>query len=257
MTWGTFSNTHIATLVLGFAAILIIYFVLVSKSRRSQILTLFAISLACAGGVIYTMFNSDDMVHNLPLELWSLSALLLPYAIITRHKWCCNLLLLWPVQSLILLVFNYDKASMNVFSVDFLIYFFTHVLIFGIPLVMFWLRLVHRNYKYIKRSLIITVLVYTAVHFANVALGTNYLYSRGPNGNAFLAFFYTFVPEYWYMFSMLPFFMFYLGWWYLPEILDHRRKRKRLKTKLKQIDDYYDEYEDEYIDEIIEEKYGH
>lgn len=256
MTWGHFSKTHIATLVFGFAVILIMYFVLVRKSRRTQILTLFTLSLGCLGGVLYTMFNSGDTINNLPLEFWSLSAVLLPYAIITRQKWCCNLLLLWPIESLARLVFNDSRVDMIVLSKEFLIYFFTHVLILGIPLVMFWLRLVHRDYEYISRSLLITTVVYTAVHFLNVALGTNYLHSRGPGGNALLSFFYTFVPEFWYMFLMFPIFILYLGWWYLPEILDHRRKKKRLKVKLKSIDKYYEEYEDEYIDEIIEEKYG-
>jgi hypothetical protein len=58
------------------------------------------------------------------------------------------------------------------------------------------------------------------------------------------------------MYALIPAAIVYLFWWYLPEILDHRRKTKRLKQKLKVIDRYYDEYEDEYIDEIIEEKYG-
>ena len=58
------------------------------------------------------------------------------------------------------------------------------------------------------------------------------------------------------MYLIIPAFMLYLSWWYLPEMLDHRRKTKGLRRKLKAIEEYYDEYEEEYIDEIIEEKYG-
>ena len=53
----------------------------------------------------------------------------------------------------------------------------------------------------------------------------------------------------------LPAVALYIVYWYLPEILDDRRRRKPLRKKLKDIDEYYEEYENEYIDEIIDEKY--
>ena len=53
----------------------------------------------------------------------------------------------------------------------------------------------------------------------------------------------------------LPLVAAYMVFWYLPEILDERRKNRILRGKLKDIDRYYDEYEEEYIDDIIDEKY--
>lgn len=257
MLWGTFSNIHIGTLAFALIFIVILFNVLVDKSRKAQILTLFVISLVVAGLVIYNAVTSEDVINNLPLSLWSMSALLLPGAVLTRRKWCCNLLLLWPIESLLLLIFNYDMAGIEVVSSEFILYFFTHVLIFAIPLLLFWLKLVKREYKYMKRSLILTAIVYTGVHFFNVASGTNYLYSVSPESNEIFAFFRMILPfPYWYMYLIIPAFILYLGWWYLPELLDHRRKTKGLRKKLRAIDKYYDEYEEEYLDEIIEEKYG-
>ena len=253
MIWGTFSNTHIATLVLALVFIFILFRILVNQSRKFQILSLFVLSLALAAIVVHDALTSNQ----LPLHWWSLSALILPYAVLTRNQSSCNLLLLWPVQSLIVLVFNYDMADVNVLTTKFALYWITHVLIFSIPLLLFWLKLVKRDAKYIKRSIVISALTYTAVHFINIAFDTNYLYSTGPGSNSVLLFLRTILPfEYWYMYALIPAAIVYLFWWYLPEILDRRRKTKHLKQKLKVIDRYYDEYEDEYIDEIIEEKYG-
>ena len=257
MVWGTFTSVHIGTLVCAFLLMVLLYNVLVNKSRKTQILTLLVLSEAVLGVVVYNMFKPEFNIENAPFSLWSLSAVLLPYAVISRRKWICNLLILWPIESLTLLIFNYDMADVNVISSEFFIYFLTHTLIFAIPLLLFWLKLVERDYKYMKRSLIFTALVYTGVHFFNVAMGTNFLYSQSHAGNELFALFRTLVPlDYWYMYLIIPFFVFYLSWWYLPEILDHRRKTKRLRQRLKVVDKYYDEYEDEYIDEIIEEKYG-
>ena len=256
MIWGTFTDVHLATLAFALLFIVILYNVLQKKSRSGQILALFVLSFIPIGGVAYNLFTSEDMMAALPLEFWSISALLLPVAILMRTKGICNMLLLWPVQSLLLLVFNQENAHLDVLSLDFFVYFFTHLLTFAIPLIIFWLKLARRDQKYLTQSIVATVLVYTGVHFINVALGTNYLYSMSPDGNELLAFFYTFLSDYWYMYCMIPPLLIYLVWWYLPEILDHRRKTKRMRMKLRDIDKYYEEYEDEYIDEIIEEKYG-
>lgn len=257
MPWGTFNTTHLSTLAFALVLIVVIFNSLVHKRRKVQVLTLFVLALAVAGVVLSDTVTSENVIHNLPLSLWSMSAVLLPYAVLTRQRWCCNLLLLWPIESLFLLVFNYDKADMDMMTGEFLIYFFTHVFIFAIPLLLFWLRLVKRENKYIIRSLGLTAIVYTGVHFFNVASGTNYLYSVSPAGNETFAFFRTIFPfEYWYMYLIIPAFLIYLAWWYLPEILDHRRKTRRLRQKLDDIEEYYEEYEEEYIDEIIEEKYG-
>ena len=101
----------------------------------------------------------------------------------------------------------------------------------------------------------ISVVVYFAVCITNIIMNTNYMSSAYPTNN-FLGFIYSFfyVPH-WYMLLVIPFVLFYLFWWYIPEILDDVRKKKGLKYKLKAVEEYYDEYEEEYIEEIIDEKY--
>lgn len=255
--WGHFSAIHVMSLIFALLVVVALFLSLVNKPRRYQILLLFTISLIIAAVTIYNTFTSEDITKNLPLTLWGLSSLLLPYAVLTRKPWVCNLLLLWSAESILILIYNQERAAMNILTFEFLGYFLTHIFIAGIPLVVFWLKLVKRDPKYIPFSLLTTTLAYTVAHFVNIACGTNYLYSINHEGIELFAFFRALIPnDYWYMFLMIPLFFLYLAWWYFPELLDDRRKRKRVKQRLKAIDKYYDEYEDEYIDEIIEEKYG-
>ena len=257
MVWGTFTNVHIGTLAFALVFTVALYNMLVRKSRRIQVLFLFFLSLVVMGIAVYNTVTSENIIENLPLSMWGLAAILLPYAALFRKKWCCNLLLLWSSESLITLIFNQSRADWNVISPEFVIFFMTHTMIIAITLVLFWLKLVVRDFKYMFRSLLATTLVYTLAHFVNIAFGTNYFYSVNPEGIELLAFFRALIPmDYWYMYLTIPVFLIYLTWWYLPEILDYIRKTKRLRRKLRSIDKYYDEYEDEYIEEIIEEKYG-
>ena len=80
MIWGTFTDVHLATLAFALLFIVILYNVLQKKSRSGQILALFVLSFIPIGGVAYNLFTSEDMMAALPLELWSISALLLPVA---------------------------------------------------------------------------------------------------------------------------------------------------------------------------------
>jgi hypothetical protein len=73
--------------------------------------------------------------------------------------------------------------------------------------------------------------------------------------NEFLGLMYQIIPcQYFYVLLTIPFIVMYMFWWYLPEVLEQRRKNKELRAKLKMVNKYYRKYKREYIDEIIDEK---
>lgn len=268
MIWGSFGKVHIATIIAAVLINFVLFLFLRKKSRKTQILILFALSIAGLGYTVYTLVFGKSIWENLPLHLFSLNAVLLPFAVLTRKKWACNLLLFWSVGAYIALILNQSMAATPIFSKVFVLYYAALVVGAGVPILLFALDLVDRDHNYIKTTLLITLVVYTFVHFVNLAINTsgivgptgeiiqvNYMFSMAPE-NQLLNFFHLLIPSpYWYMFLTLPLILVYLFWWYLPEMLDARRKNKYLRMKLKAIDQYYDEYLDEYVDEIIEEKY--
>ena len=266
MTWGSFSNTHLLTLALAMLVNVLIYLILKRNTRSKQILALFIFSLFGAGFVIYDIvMNSADILRNLPFTFWGLNALLLPIAVLTRGRKICNLLLIWSAGSISALVFNTAMANVELLTFDFMIYFTMHMFGAGVPILLFELNLVKRDTDTVKPTLVATFVVYTMVHFFNLIVnsvngwsvgeGVNYMATLEPN-SALLGFFFALIPSaYWYMVLTLPLILIYIGYWYLPEILDQRRRRKPLRRKLKDINKYYDELEEEFIDEIIDEKY--
>lgn len=278
MTWGTFSTLHIITLVLSVAINIALYFILRKQTRRVQIITLFILSFAGVGAILFNLLAWGSPWEYLPLHLCSLNAMLLPVAVLTRNKKICNLLLLWSLGAYIALILNYAMGDIEIFSWTFFFYYFPHTLEAGIPILLFALGLVDRDYKTIKSTLIVTFVSYTIIHFINLAVNSagfvdpegerivvNYMFSLSPT-NPFLKliwgiwatitsiFPFAIGPEYFYMILALPVVLIYLGWWYLPELLDARRKRKIFKSKLDAVDEFYDEYEEEYIEEIIDRK---
>lgn len=267
-TWGSFGKIHIATLIFAVIINVALFLILRKLTRKKQILILFILSFAGIGAIIYNLLASNSPWEHLPLHLWSLNAMLLPFAVLFRKKWCCNLLLLWSSGSCIALVFNTNMANVKLFSWQFFFYYFPHVLGVGILILLFALKLVDTDFRTIKTTLAITFTVYTIIHFINVAINSagivgptgeiiqvNYMFSVMP-ANPLLNLFYLIIPSpYWYMFLSVPIIIIYLGWWYLPDLLDYRRRTKGIRERLKAVDEYYEEYEEEYIEEIIEDKY--
>ena len=266
MPWGSFGTTHLLTLALAVMVNLLIYLILKRNTRSKQILALFVFSLIAVSFLITNIiFDKSNLIKNLPLTFGGLSIILLPYAVLTRSKRICNLLLIWSVGSIMALVFNADMANVELLSFEFVLFFTMHMFGVGIPILLFELGLVERDTHTVKPTLIATISVYTVVHWVNLAInsankwsakdGVNYMSTLAPS-NSLLRFFYLVIPaEYWYMVLVLPLLLVYILYWYLPEILDNRRRKHPLREKLKDIDRYYDEYEDEYIDEIIKKRY--
>ena len=113
----------------------------------------------------------------LPLHLCSLNAMLLPFVVISKNKMLGNLLLLWALGALIALIVNFAQSDYKILSWTFAFYFFPHTLEFVIPIILFKLKLIDLNGKFIVSTLLITLISYTIIHFINIGLN-NYFLSK-------------------------------------------------------------------------------
>lgn len=241
MKWGSFGVVHISTLVLAAAIIFGLYFALRRASRKTQTVVLGVLSFSGIVAIIYNLVTWGSPIEYLPLHLCSINAILLPIVVFTRNKTLGNLLLVWCLGALAALVVNMAQAEYELASWTFAIYYFPHVLEFGIPILLFSLGIIEKHPKYILSTLAITMAIYTGVHLCNVGLNAwlaannvldyageliqvNYMYSIVPE-NPLLALFKQVIPyDYWYMYMIVPILAVYLGIVYLPQILRSRKK---------------------------------
>lgn len=242
MTWGSFGIVHIASLILGVGLIIGLYFLLKCFSRRTQIIVLGILSFAGIGAIVFNLLMWNSPIEYLPFHLCSLTAMVLPFAVWTRSKALNNLLLFWGLGALMALVVNTAQANFELLSWTFVFYYFPHLLEMGIPVLMFCLGLVKRDAKCIISTISITLVVYTAIHFINVALNrycieheildwagnvvqVNYMYSIKPE-NPLLQLFYNIIPHsYWYMLLCIPIIVIYLSAIYGKQIIALLKKK--------------------------------
>ena len=243
MLWGSYGVVHIASLLLSAAIIVGLYFVLRKCSERVKTIVLFILSFSGISAIIFNLVTWGSPIEYLPFHMCSISAMLLPFAVITRNKVINNLLLLWCLGALIALVLNQAQANYEIFSWTFFFYYFPHTLEVGIPILMFTLGLVKKDVKYIGSTLGLTLYLYTTVHLLNVLLNNyaeannivdwagnvvklNYMYSIDPT-NPVLQIMYNLIPHpYWYMLVATPFILLYLTLVYLPEIIRAVKNKK-------------------------------
>lgn len=236
MLWGSFGTVHILSLVLGAGLIVGLYFLLRCFSAKVQTIVLGILSFAGIAAIIFNLVTWGSPYEYLPLHLCSLTAMVLPFAVFTRSKVLSNLLLLWSLGAVMALVVNTAQANFEIFSATFAFYFFPHLLEFGIPILLFRLGLVEKDYKCIASTLLITLGVYTLIHFANVSLNSyfaanqildsagavirvNYMYSLTPE-NPVMALFWSLIPaEFWYMLPVLLIVAIYLAAVYAKQII--------------------------------------
>lgn len=240
MVWGTFGIVHFATLFLGAAMIAGLYMVLKKKSRRVQIAVLGVLSFSGMAAILFNLLMWGTPLEYLPLHLCSINALLLPVVVFTRSKTLGNLLLVWSLGALAALVVNNAMADAELLSWPFFFYYFPHVMEFGIPILLFKLDLVKKDPKCIGSTLVLTMGIYTVVHFINIGINAwcaaagimsgeallqvNYMYSITPEF-PLLALFYQVIPHsYWYMYMVVPIVVVYLLLVYAPQLL---RRAKR------------------------------
>lgn len=245
MEWGSYGPIHLLSLAFAAAAVIGLYFILKNRSMMVKTIVLGILSFSGIAAIIFNLVEWNSPLEYLPLHLCSINALLLPIVVFTRNKQLGNLLLVWCLGALAALVVNQAQANFVVFSATFNFYFFPHVLEFGIPILLFKLKLVELDYKCIGSTLLLTILIYTGIHLCNVGLNAyceanqilnsagevikvNYMYSMVPE-NPLLALFYQWVPyEYWYLYLIFPIVLVYLVIVYSGQILRAIKAKKKV-----------------------------
>ena len=226
MIWGFMTPAHIVTLVLAAVMNVALYYLLRNKSQKTQTLVLLPFSMLGIAAIIYNLLMWDAPLSYLPLHLCSINAILLPIVVLTRNKTLGNLLLVWCLGALAAIVLNFEMVNVEVFSDVFFFYYFPHVFEFGVPILLFRLNLVEKDYKCIPSTLGITMVIYTFVH-AYTDTYVNYMFSVEAT-NPLVAFFHSLIPvEYWYMYLVLPIVAVYLLAVYSPQILAKYRSGKQ------------------------------
>lgn len=244
MTWGFLSSAHIISLILAVGIITLLYFILKNKSDRVKTIVLGILSFSGIAAIIYNLVAWNSPLEYLPLHLCSLNAMVLPFAVFTRKKVLNNLLLLWSIGALFALIINVSVSEAEILSWTFVFYYFPHVFELGIPILMFLLKLAKKDVKCIISTVVITMTVYTLIHFVNLWINSyaiknnivdlagnvikvNYMYSIYPD-NPLLNLFYSIIPyQYWYMYLTMVVVVIYLGIVYLKDILKLIKAKKQ------------------------------
>ena len=245
MTWGFFSAAHIVSLVLAVGIIVTLYFLLRKATAAVKIAVLGILSFAGIGAIIFNLVTWNSPLEYLPFHLCSLNAMVLPFAVFSKNKTLNNLLLLWSLGALVALIVNTAVSEAEILSWTFVFYYFPHVLEFGIPILMFRLKLVNKDVKCIASTLGITIAAYTLIHFINLWINSyaaannildwagnviqvNYMYSITPE-NPLLALFYQIIPHgYWYMYLVVVVVAVYLVCVYLKDIIQRLKGKKKV-----------------------------
>lgn len=238
MVWGFFSAAHIISMIVAVLIALGLYFVLKNKTEKVKILVLGILSFSGCVAIIYNLIKWESPLEYLPFHLCSLNAIALPIAVFSKNKILNNLLLLWAIGALCAIVINSAQAEYEIFSFTFIIYYFPHVLEFIIPVLMFALKIVKKDFRCIISTMLITFVAYTIIHFINVGLNNyfvsnnildnsnnliqvNYMFSILPE-NPVLDIFYKIIPHsYWYMLLAVPVVIIYLLVIYLRQIKEY------------------------------------
>jgi uncharacterized membrane protein YwaF len=246
LEWGTFSASHIVSLIFGIFIIALLFFTLKNKSERFQNIVLGILSFSGIAAIIFNLVTWGSPIEYLPFHLCSINALILPFAVLTKNQVVKNIPLLWSFGALCALVLNHAQGNFKICSWTFFFYFFPHLLEFGIPLLLLLLKRVKLGFKYVVTTIIVTFSSYTLIHLINLLLNAyvahksiidasgeliflNYMYSIEPPVNPALELFYKIIPtSYWYMFLSLPLIFAYLLIINLPSIIRKRRKAKEV-----------------------------
>ena len=249
MLWGSFGIVHLTSLALAIGMMVGIYYLLKHKTEKTQRLVLFILSLSGIAAIIFNLIRWNSPIEYLPFHMCSITAILLPIAILSKRRALPNLLLLWLLGAVFALVMNTQQANYEILSDTFFFYFFPHAFEAGIPVLMFKLGLWKKDFRAIPSTVGLTLVIYTAVHFINELLNRyvllkdivdssgnpiflNYMYTQKPVV-PFMEMLWKIVPhEYFYLLLALPIIVVYLSLVYLPEIVGVLHKKHRAKKAL-------------------------
>ena len=252
LQWGSFTPTHLISLVIAVLIPIGLHFLLRRRSARTQITVLFILSLLGPVSLAYDIIVwgiPSTPLQYLPLHMCSYNALLTPVLILTKNRFLGNLVPLFSVGAAIALIFNSIQAEYSIFSFVFLLYYLSHTFGASLPFLMFSLGHIKAHPKYILPSTAATLGIYTISHFANLLINNylasvnfldwageliqvNYMFSIHPQGNPLLLLFWSVIPHsYFYMLLAIPIAAAYFVLLNLPFILKWAREKKHGKKE--------------------------
>ncbi len=251
MLWGTFTAAHIISLIICLVVTLGLHFLLKLFSDKIKTAILFVLSFAGISAIIFNLVMWDSPIEYLPLHMCSVNALLLPFAVLTKNRVLGAVTLFWCLGAALALIVNTGQANFEIMSPTFLFFYIPHMLEVAVPVLLFTSGLIKFELKAVPLTIIITMLIYTAVHFANLFLNdyaadkgildragntvsVNYMYSLDPEGNPMLAFFWKLIPyPYWYMYAAIPLIAVYLGGiWGITRLASRCKGKKHNKAEI-------------------------
>ena len=229
MPWGTFTPQHIATLLLSIAVIVGLHFLLRHRTPRVQTAVLFMLSFAGIIAILFNLLMWGFPLEYLPLHMCSVNAILLPVTVLSKNRFLGSLTLLWCLGAVLALIVNTGQADFVIPSWTFFLYYIPHTLEIAVPVLLFTTGLIRFDFRTTPMTVVLTMGIYTLVHFANLALNRyvqangilnyfgeiarlNYMFSLSPEGNPLLELFWKAIPHpYWYMYAAIPLIVLYLG----------------------------------------------
>ena len=240
MLWGTFTLAHIISLLIAIVLNFVIFTILKNKNDKIKTLVLLCLSSFGILAIIFNLIAWNSPIEYLPFHMCNINALLIPIALITKNKKIGNLLLLWSVGALIALIVNHSAANFELLSITFLQYYLSHTFEFGIPILIFALKLIPLDAKTIPSTLLISLCILIVVHFINLGLNkyieindlrdwkgnlivVNYMFTIKQDNPA-LQFFYNLIPiPFLYVLPIFPIFTIYLLLIYTPTIIKNKK----------------------------------
>lgn len=249
LTWGSFTPTHLISLVIAVLIPIGLHFLLRNKSERIQLTVLFILSLFGPVQLVYEIIVwgiPSTPLQYLPLHMCAYNSLLTPILVLSKNKLLGNLLPLFSVGAAIALVMNSIQADYRIFSYVFVQYYLTHTFGASIPFLMFSLGHTKPHPKYILPSTLATLGIYTVSHIANLIINAylasvnfldwkgeliqvNYMFSIHPQGNPLLQMFWNLIPyPYFYMLMAIPIAALYFACMNFGSILQFFKDRKSI-----------------------------
>lgn len=246
MPWGTFTPQHTVTLLLSVAMIVGLHFFLRGRAPRMQTAVLFVLSFAGIVAILFNLLMWGFPLEYLPLHMCSVNAVLLPVTVLSKNRFLGSLTLFWCLGAALALIVNTGQADFVIPSWAFFLYYIPHTLEIAVPVLLFTTGLIRFDFRTTPMTVVITMGIYTVVHFANLALNRyaqangilnyfgeiarlNYMFSLSPDGNPLLEFFWRVIPyPYWYMYGAIPLIVLYLGLiWAITRCAARLRREKK------------------------------
>lgn len=251
LRWGSYTPAHFVTLALFPLTVLALYFLLRRRRARTQKIVLTLCSLWGIAAIIYNLVSWGRPLEYLPLHLCSLTAILLPLAVLTEKPLFQNMLPLFGIGAAFAVICNQGAANFRITTWVFVFYYVPHLFECSVPIVLMLLRRFSPSPRYILPVMGTTFGIYTLVHFCNLAVNrlllfqgvtdgsgkpatVNYMFSLAPEGIPPLEFFWRLIPHpYFYMLLAVPAAAGILLLTDLPGMLARRRGKQKNNNRIR------------------------